>query len=267
MVVHLVTNASVLDGPGAFQKKVYTIHSLGPLLPLVEWTFIFIPILFHAIVGVLIVAGAMPNTLSYPYGANCRYTLQRVTGMIAFVFIVWHVFHMHGWFHAEGWMKNVVEPFGGGQFRPYNAASTAGRGAAEPGGGRCCTRSACCPACFTWPTASGRWASPGACGPARRPSGGRLWACGVFGVLLGVVGLSALGGMRAVGSGEALDEARQVEDRMYEHRIEAGEVTPDEHKRATTKVTTRSASQRIVHHNDTTRHDDRSSCNCNYRIV
>ena len=95
MCVHLLVNASVLEGPGTFQKNVYQIHSLGDLLPVVEWVFIFIPILFHAIIGMVIVAGGMPNSNHYRYGPNYRYTLQRITGMIAFVFIMVHVFHMH----------------------------------------------------------------------------------------------------------------------------------------------------------------------------
>ena len=91
MVVHLVTNATVLNGPGAFQGNVHKIHSLGKALPLVEWTFIFIPILFHAIVGIWIVAGMNPNTSHYPYAANRRYTMQRITGMIAFFLSLIHI--------------------------------------------------------------------------------------------------------------------------------------------------------------------------------
>lgn len=240
MVVHLVTNASVLGGPGAFQSQVYTIHSLGPLLPVVEWTFIFIPILFHAIVGVWIMRGLTPNTVSYPYAANWRYTMQRVTGMIAFVFIGWHVFHMHGWFHGDQWMKNVVEPYGGGLFRPYNAASTAGLALQSLvvtvlyaiGVLSCVFHLA--NGIWTMGITWGVWTSP----MAQRRA---LWACGVFGVLLGAVGLSALGGMRSVGSGAGLDEARQVEERMYQHRIESGELTPNEHKRAAPETTSQSA--------------------------
>ena len=122
MVVHLTVNASVVESAATFQKNVYQIHSLGSLLPLVEWVFIFIPILFHAIIGMVIVAGAMPNSNQYHYGPNYRYTLQRITGMIAFVFIMVHVFHMHGWFHADIWLENLVHPLGGAQFKPYNAA-------------------------------------------------------------------------------------------------------------------------------------------------
>src|SRR6186997_3187330 len=84
MVVHLLTNASVVDSPNAFQRAVYQIHSFGGLLPAIEWIFIFIPILFHAIIGVVIIRGGLPNSGTYRYGKNIRYTLQRATGMIAF---------------------------------------------------------------------------------------------------------------------------------------------------------------------------------------
>jgi succinate dehydrogenase / fumarate reductase cytochrome b subunit len=236
MVIHLVTNASVLGGAGTFQSQVYAIHSLGPLLPLVEWVFIFIPILFHAIVGVAIVAGAVPNTTSYPYAANWRYSLQRWTGMIAFVFIAYHVFHMHGWFHLDAWTKGVLEPLGGGLFRPYNAASTAGAALQSlvvtivyaVGMLSCVFHlvNGIWTMGITW----GVWTSPAA---QRRA----LWACGVFGVLLAAVGMGALGGMRAVGSGAALDKARDIENRMYEHRVDAGELAPNEHKRAAARST------------------------------
>jgi succinate dehydrogenase / fumarate reductase, cytochrome b subunit len=240
MVVHLAVNASVLGGAAAYQKQVYSIHSLGPILPLVEWTFIFIPLLFHALVGVWIMRGLEPNTVSYPYVANWRYSMQRVTGMIAFVFIFWHVFHMHGWFHGESWVKNVVNPYGGGLFRPYNAASTAGAALQSAvvavlyavGILSCVFHLA--NGIWTMGITWGVWTSPAAQQRA-------LWACGVFGVLLGIVGLSALGGMRAVGSGDALEHARQTEQRMYEHRLEAGEVAPDPHKRAMSDTSSQSA--------------------------
>ena len=91
LVVHLLTNASVLSGPGTFQSRVDMIHSLGPLLVPIEWLFIFLPMMFHAAVGFVIIANGMPNVGSYSYVGNVRYTLQRATGMIAFAFILWHV--------------------------------------------------------------------------------------------------------------------------------------------------------------------------------
>ena len=231
MVVHLLVNASVLESPAAFQKNVYQIHSLGSLLPFVEWTFIFIPILFHAIIGVAIVMGGIPNTGNYPYAANRRYTLQRVTGMIAFFFIAIHVFHMHGWFHADMWLDKVARPLGGAEFHPFSAASSAGLAlqsltmvAIYLIGILACVyhlSNGIWTMGITW----GAWVSPQAQKRA-------LNVCTVFGVLLAIVGVGALFGMRAEGSGEKLIEARQTEDKMYESKIESGELEPNEHKRA-----------------------------------
>jgi len=230
MVVHLVANASVLESPATFQKNVYTIHSLGSLLPLVEWVGIFIPILFHAIIGMVIVAGGMPNSTQYRYGPNYRYVMQRATGMIAFLFIMVHVFHMHGWFHADVWLENVARPLGGAQFRAYNAASTAGLALQNLGwvalylvGMLSCVyhlANGIWTMGITW----GVWTSPAA--QARAST-----LCTVFGVLLAVVSLGALFGMRDAGQGEGLQEALQAEDQMYEHKIKSGELMPNEHKR------------------------------------
>lgn len=230
MVVHLAVNASVLNGAGTFQNNVYKIHSLGKLLPFVEWTFIFIPIIFHAVVGMVIVAGALPNTHNYRYAANYRYTLQRITGVIAFFFIMWHVFHMHGWFHFDPWLANVADPLGGANFKPYNATSTAG--AALLGWGMVAfyvvgilasvyhLANGIWTMGITW----GAWTSPKA---QQRASA----ICSVFGVLLAVVGLGALWGMRsAVDTPEKLEAVRQEEAEMLDANIATGAVVEDKHK-------------------------------------
>ncbi len=232
MVIHLVTNASVLESPAAFQKNVYTIHSLGSLLPVIEWAFIFIPLLFHAIIGMVIVAGGMPNSNQYRYGPNYRYTLQRVTGMIAFVFIMVHVFHMHGWFHADVWLENVVRPLHGAQFKPYNAASSAGLALQNYvwvafymiGVLSCVYHLA--NGLWTMGITWGVWTSPAA--QARASV-----VCTVGGLLLAVVSMGALFGMRSSGAGEGLEKARQAEEKMYQSKVESGELVPNEHKRMT----------------------------------
>jgi len=231
MIIHLVTNASVLESAATFQKNVYTIHSLGTLLPLVEWAFIFIPLLFHAVIGMVIVAGGMPNSNQYRYAANYRYTLQRATGMIAFVFIMIHVFHMHGWFHADVWLENVVRPLGGAQFKPFNAASTAGLalqnyvwvGFYMLGVISCVYHLA--NGVWTMGITWGVWTSTAA--QARASA-----VCGGFGLLLAALSMGALFGMRASGTGEGLEKAIQAEAQMYESKTESGEVAPDEHKRS-----------------------------------
>lgn len=123
---HLATNAAIIDGPETYQHRANQIHVLGPTTILVlEWSLIFLPILFHGLVGLVIVTRGKRNLLRYPYRENFRYTLERATGVIAFLFIVWHVFHMHGWFRMDWWVESVARPLGGARFDPHDAPATA----------------------------------------------------------------------------------------------------------------------------------------------
>ena len=126
LAFHLATNAAIIDGPAAYQHRADQIHVLGPTTILaLEWSVIFLPILFHGLIGLLIVTRGKRNLVHYPYRENFRYTLERLTGVVAFAFILWHVFHMHGWLHIAWWQEHVVYPLGGAQFDPKNAPATA----------------------------------------------------------------------------------------------------------------------------------------------
>lgn len=202
MCLHLATNASVLGGPQIFQDNVDRIHAFGPLLPVIEWTFIFLPLIFHAVVGVMIIRTGLPNTGNYAYRNNIRYTLQRATAWIALAFIMYHVFHMHGWFHAEPWLKNVAEPLGGAQFDPAKAADSAAialqsiviRILYAIGIVACVYHLAngIWTSGITW----GLWVTPQA---QRRAD----WICLVFGLALAGVGLGALTGFSRLPVDEA----------------------------------------------------------------
>jgi len=123
---HLATNAAVIDGPETFQRRADQIHVLGPTtLFVLEWGTIFLPILFHGLVGLAIVSRGKRNLVHYPFRENFRYTLERLTGVIAFAFILWHVFHMHGWLRMGWWTENVAQPLGGARFDPEHAPATA----------------------------------------------------------------------------------------------------------------------------------------------
>lgn len=115
LVFHLATNASVLDSPETFQRRVDAIHGLGRFLVPVEILLIFVPIAFHAIVGLLLLRESRSNVMRYGYLANWRYLLQRITGVVAVVYIAYHVWHMH-------WLGR---PLGGGLFDPHEAAGSA----------------------------------------------------------------------------------------------------------------------------------------------
>ena len=203
VMVHLLTNASVLGGAAAFQSRVDLIHSLGPLLPAIEWLFIFLPMLFHAIMGFVIITTGMPNVGSYSYMGNVRYTLQRASGMMAFVFILWHITQLH-------WMG---APLGGGQFDPHHAASSAAV-ALKPVAitlmyaiGVIATVYHFANGLWSLGITWGLWTSPAAMQRAN-------WLSLAVGLGLGAAGLGALGGMRSID----VEKAKEVETRMYKAR-------------------------------------------------
>ncbi len=91
---HLYTNAQSLYGQERFDTAVQGISHMA-FLPLLELG-IFLPLAFHALLGVKIAIEGRGNLGAYPYGRNWMYMLQRVTGIIAFAFIVWHVMEYRG---------------------------------------------------------------------------------------------------------------------------------------------------------------------------
>lgn len=217
LFVHLSTNATVLaPGPAGaeFQKSVERIHALGPLLVPVEIVGIFLPLLFHTIVGFQIIFTSRSNAQQYRYFSNARYTAQRTTGMIAFVFIVYHVWQMH-WF-GKG--------IGGGAFQLHDAA----------GGetGALTTARAIQAAWWIAPLyavgvlscvfhlANGIWTSLITWGITIRPRSQQVagYVCAAFGVVLSLIGLGALGGFKQ------FDAVRATAENA------AGSVTQGEHR-------------------------------------
>jgi succinate dehydrogenase / fumarate reductase cytochrome b subunit len=79
-----------------------------------------------------IVARGRRNVGRYSFRENWRYTLQRASGVIAMVFILWHVFHMHGWLRGAWWAEQVARPLGGAQFDPAAAPATAAAALQHP---------------------------------------------------------------------------------------------------------------------------------------
>src|SRR5262245_35749128 len=67
-----------------------------PYLPVLEWGLILLPLAFHALYGVKLALESKPNVRSYTFTRNWMYTLQRVTGLIAFAFILYHLYEL--WF-------------------------------------------------------------------------------------------------------------------------------------------------------------------------
>src|SRR3954468_17389938 len=96
LLEHFYTNSKAVNpgtGVQAFNGAVKDLQGI-PYILLVEITFIFIPLLYHAIYGLVITWEARPNNLAYAYPRNWFYTIQRITGVILFFFIAFHVLNM-----------------------------------------------------------------------------------------------------------------------------------------------------------------------------
>jgi len=90
LLEHFYTNSKALNGPAVFNDAVKDLQSI-PYILFVEIGGIFIPLIYHAVYGMVITVEARPNNLHYPYSRNWFYTIQRATGIILFFFIAFHV--------------------------------------------------------------------------------------------------------------------------------------------------------------------------------
>ena len=90
LIVHLLVNATIAQGGTVYQQQVDKIHSL-PLLPVIEWTFIYLPILYHTVYGIWITLTGQPNVGRYPYTKNYFYVLQRISAIVIVVFMLIHI--------------------------------------------------------------------------------------------------------------------------------------------------------------------------------
>lgn len=90
LLEHFYTNSKSLTGAADFNNAVKDLQSI-PYILFVEIGGIFIPLIYHAVYGLVITAEARPNNLNYPYPRNWFYLIQRITGVILFFFITFHV--------------------------------------------------------------------------------------------------------------------------------------------------------------------------------
>jgi succinate dehydrogenase / fumarate reductase cytochrome b subunit len=90
LLEHFYTNSKALDGAEHFNTAVAELQTI-PYILLIEIGGIFIPLIYHAVYGLVITMEARPNNLAYPYPRNWFYLVQRITGIVLFFFIAFHV--------------------------------------------------------------------------------------------------------------------------------------------------------------------------------
>jgi succinate dehydrogenase / fumarate reductase cytochrome b subunit len=117
LVVHiLLENSFVLAGGESFESLVRGIGALPrQVLLATEILLIWGPLLFHSAYGFVRVGQAeLDNALRNDYLGAWLYTLQRLTGVIAFLFIGWHVwstrlqYYFHGTEITYAFMRGIM---------------------------------------------------------------------------------------------------------------------------------------------------------------
>lgn len=95
LLQHMLSNYEAFrggaEGHQAFIDRVHWLNSL-PLVLLLEIVGIYLPILYHGVYGLYVAFQSNNNVNRYGYFRNLLFTLQRITGVITLIFIVWHVF-------------------------------------------------------------------------------------------------------------------------------------------------------------------------------
>lgn len=93
LLEHFLSNAFATKGPEAYTKQVELLTSF-PFVVGLELFGIWLPILYHALYGFYIWYRGDSNVAEYPWSGNWLYTSQRWTGAIAFIYIVYHTWHL-----------------------------------------------------------------------------------------------------------------------------------------------------------------------------
>ncbi|HSW47357.1 MAG TPA: succinate dehydrogenase [Phycisphaerae bacterium] len=188
LIMHLTANSMVAFSSADadyYQAAVDRIHSLGPFLIPVEVFGILLPIAFHALLGLKIWRESKSNVRHYPYWCNFRYSFQRISGVVVLAFILVHLWHMH-------WLSEYVPGGRGALFDPHVATPTAAY-AMQIGRWWTIPVYALGITCACYHFATGLWTFMITWGVT---VGGRAqdrmgWICAGFGVILGLVGISA----------------------------------------------------------------------------
>ena len=92
IISHMLTNFTAAEGgPERFRSAVEFINGL-PIVIVLEIVGIWLPLLFHGIYGLFIAFQSNINTGQFQYGRNWAFALQRISGVITFIFVAWHVY-------------------------------------------------------------------------------------------------------------------------------------------------------------------------------
>jgi succinate dehydrogenase cytochrome b subunit len=90
LLFHFYENGAIFYGPEAYNTMAEEARGIR-YVEVLEIAVIFLPLLYHALYGLFIASYARNNTTSYNYSRNNLFMWQRATGIIALLFILYHV--------------------------------------------------------------------------------------------------------------------------------------------------------------------------------
>jgi succinate dehydrogenase / fumarate reductase cytochrome b subunit len=96
LLFHLFENASARKGAEAFNETVLKIAGM-PYLMVAEWLLLLLPLIFHSVYGIVITKASRPVVSNYTHSRNLAYIAQRISGVIAFFYIAYHVVSTRFW--------------------------------------------------------------------------------------------------------------------------------------------------------------------------
>lgn len=91
LLEHLTTNYMATKGPEAFNNAAQFLEDL-PFRYFLEIFVIFLPLIYHAVYGIYIAFTAQNNLGRFGFFRNWMFMLQRITGILTLIFLVWHVY-------------------------------------------------------------------------------------------------------------------------------------------------------------------------------
>ncbi|BBH21631.1 succinate dehydrogenase cytochrome B558 [Paenibacillus baekrokdamisoli] len=92
IIEHMLTNYSAYEGGAqGFKDSIKMLNDL-PLVFFLELFGIWLPLLFHGVYGLYVAYQSNLNTGRFQYGRNWAFALQRISGVITFIFIFWHLY-------------------------------------------------------------------------------------------------------------------------------------------------------------------------------
>lgn len=90
LIEHLFSNSTAMGGPESYNNTASALYHV-PFRLFFELVFIFLPLLYHGVYGLYVAFTSGYNAGHYTWFRNWMFVLQRITGVITFVYVVWHL--------------------------------------------------------------------------------------------------------------------------------------------------------------------------------